>query len=131
MSLLTDEEFNRLDDKVKKEIDRLRKKITELESENMTLSMKKLDIRSNVLFMGVGMQYITKHTFSEHDNISLEKEDDNSKDSNAIKIMVNNKHVAYVSRDYTHVLRSIDGFERKKIRWVRNFRQSAKFELLF
>jgi len=87
----------------------------------------------SITFVAVGMRYrspTSPHVFSENDQISLEKEDDNPVDKNAIKIIVDKQHVAYVGREYTRMIRDIDQFEDKPIRWVCNFPQSAKMKLL-
>ena len=83
-----------------------------------------------VTFMAVGMRFNGDHTFSENDEIKLEKEDDNAFDNKAIKVLVEGKKVGYVAREYTMQLREMPDFEQKKIKLVKNFRQSTKLELI-
>ena len=47
----------------------------------------------------VGMRFRGSHSFSAQDKITLAKEDENPKDPNAVKIMVDGRHVAYVARE--------------------------------
>jgi hypothetical protein len=84
----------------------------------------------NITFMGVGMRYCGNHQFSEDDIIKLEKEDNNPTDKTAIKILVNDKKVAYVAKEYTQRLRKIPNFEEKEIKFLRNFPYSCKLELI-
>ena len=47
----------------------------------------------------VGMRFRGNHGFTVQDNILLVKEDENPRDANAVKIMVDGRHVAYVARE--------------------------------
>jgi hypothetical protein len=94
-------------------------------------ALAKGSLRSeNITFMGVGMRYCGNHQFSEDDIIKLEKEDNNPTDKTAIKILVNDKKVAYVAKEYTQRLRKIPNFEEKEIKFLRNFPYSCKLELI-
>jgi hypothetical protein len=73
---------------------------------------------NTILFEAVGMRYYTNHVFTPNDDITVEKEDDNPHDSNAIKIMVDGVKVAYVSRRNTSQLRNVEGLEHKKIECI-------------
>lgn len=93
----------------------------------------------DIVFTAVGMRFYGNHSFSMDDVITLEKEDSNPKDSNAIKIFVeksNNEgmkvktHVAYVAREDTSKLRRVDNFEKYKVKLVRSLRASADLRLL-
>lgn len=84
----------------------------------------------DVVFTVVGMRFYGHHVFRPDDNISLEKEDDNPKDRNAIKVIVNDKHVAYVAREDAVKLRKVEGFETAKIVFVRNLRASTDLKLV-
>ncbi|OZJ01422.1 hypothetical protein BZG36_05707 [Bifiguratus adelaidae] len=84
----------------------------------------------NITFMGVGMRYCGNHQFSEDDIIKLEKEDNNPTDKTAIKILVNDKKVAYVAKEYTQRLRKIPNLEEKEIKFLKNFPYSCKLELI-
>jgi len=76
-------------------------------------SYNKLSYRSITV---VGMKFHGDHRFDSSDVIRLEKEDNNPKDSNAVKVMLNEgkkwKHKAYVCREDAMWLRTIDGFEK-------------------
>lgn len=108
--------------------------VDQVQTSNVIHSVSTLQItpRPDITFMAVGMKYcsVPSHVFSDKDQISLEKEDDNSADSTAIKVVVDNKHVAYVGREYTRMIREIENFEAKTIQWMRNFPQSAKMKLV-
>lgn len=129
---LSENEFERLDLKVQICIIRLASENIELEellNDRMVEQFSAVTI--NIPFMAVGMRYHGNHKFSKGDAISLEKEDDNAVDKNAIKILVSGKHVAYVSKDYTQELRDVPNFEQGKVRHLMNFLQSSKLELYF
>lgn len=132
----TDERFSQLDNKTSSTlrslcdtIDTLQLKIKRLETE---MSMDQLKISDTITFMAVGMRYIKTpaHIFSDSDKIQLMKDDDNPKNSMAIKVMVDGEHVGFVSNDYIKNIRDIDDFENKKIEVVRNFAQSSKLKLI-
>ncbi|CAJ0767868.1 15351_t:CDS:1, partial [Entrophospora sp. SA101] len=50
-------------------------------------------------FMVVGMRFRGGHKFKKSDTITLEPEPSNTYDKNAIKIMVDGIHKAYVAKD--------------------------------
>lgn len=132
----TDETFFQLDNKTSNTlrslcdtINTLELKIKQLES---NIDMGQLKISDTITFMAVGMRYIKTpaHIFSDSDKIQLMKDDDNPKNSMAIKVMVDGEHVGFVSNDYIKNIRSIDDFENKKVEVVRNFAQSSKLKLI-
>ena len=65
----------------------------------------------NTRFVAVGMRHHGNYVFSEHDTISLKREPDNPHDHNAIKIMANDMHVAYVARDDAAHMSHLRDFE--------------------
>jgi hypothetical protein len=65
-------------------------------------------MRRGKRFVAVGMRFRGGHIFSDGDVIRLEAEPDNEYDANAIKVMANGKHVAYVARDHTQFLKPED-----------------------
>lgn len=81
-------------------------------------------------FTAVGMRFRGGHMFSDKDHITLQKDDENSHDKNAVKILVDNKHVAYATREDAVRLRRIDDFENKRVIFKQHFPASAKLELL-
>lgn len=132
----TNETFSQLDDKTSNTlrllcntINTLELKIKQLEN---NIDMDRLKILDTITFMAVGMRYIKTpaHIFSDLDKIQLIKDDDNPKNSMAIKVMVDGEHVAFVSNDYIKNIRDIDNFENKKVEVVRNFAQSSKLKLI-
>ena len=62
-------------------------------------------------FVAVGLRFRGNHIFSEGDVISIEAEPENVHDANAVMVMANGKHVAYVARDHTQFL-SKDDYKR-------------------
>lgn len=84
-----------------------------------------------ILFEAVGMRHYTNHVFSSDDDISMEKEDDNPYDSNAIKIMVDGVKVGYVSRRDTSQLRRVEGFEHKKVECIMLMETSTLLAIRF
>jgi hypothetical protein len=129
---LTEDEFEQLTPKVQTCIIRLASENIELHNiigDKLADRLKAVSLSTT--FMVVGMRFHGDHTFSENDEIKLEKEDDNAFDNKAIKVLVGDKKVAYVSKEYTNQLREIPNFEQKKIKLLRNFPQSAKLELIF
>jgi hypothetical protein len=137
--LWTDEEFNALDTKTRvtiiwlsNKVKKLTKQLDASQEENMGLQMTKLLIHSDMTFMAVGMKYISQppHFFTSSDNITLIKDDNNPKDNTAIKVMVDGTHVAFVSREYTKIIRNVDNFENKTVQLLRNFPYSAKMKLV-
>ena len=132
---LTEDEFEQLSPKVQTCIIRLASENIELhdiigDKIADRLQAVSLSTPEPVTFMAVGMRFNGDHTFSENDEIKLEKEDDNAFDNKAIKVLVEGKKVGYVAREYTMQLREMPDFEQKKIKLVKNFRQSTKLELI-
>lgn len=68
----------------------------------------------------VAMCYYGDHKFLTTDNIILEKEYNNPHDVNAIKVLVDNVHVAYICREDAIKLRQINDFERYSVTFVCN-----------
>ncbi|KAK9759807.1 hypothetical protein K7432_016809 [Basidiobolus ranarum] len=79
-------------------------------------------------FIVVGMKYRGNHSFSVGDKITLLEENNNPHDPNAIQVLVDNNHVAYVSRENAPTLRSI-GVKHKVCTCLEVFSYSAKFVL--
>ncbi len=54
-----------------------------------------------LFFSVVGMKYHGNHEFSQYDenNIKLEKDPNNIYDKNAIKVLIEDKHVGYISTE--------------------------------
>jgi hypothetical protein len=132
---LTEDEFEQLSPKVQTCIIRLASENIELhdiigDKIADRLQAVSLSTPEPITFMAVGMRFNGDHTFSENDEIKLEKEDDNAFDNKAIKVLVEGKKVGYVAREYTMQLREMPDFEQKKIKLVKNFRQSTKLELI-
>jgi hypothetical protein len=129
---LSEDEFEKLDPKIQICIIRLASENIELEEIiGVTKQLDSITIRKeNVTFMGVGMKYHGNHQFSEDDIIKLEKEDNNPTDKTAIKILVDDKKVAYVAKEYTQRLREIPNLEGREIKFLRNFPYSCKLELI-
>jgi hypothetical protein len=129
---LTEDEFEQLSPKVQTCIIRLASENIELHDvvgDKIADRLKAVSLSTPVEFMVVGMRFYGGHKFSEDDVITLEKEDENASDNNAIKVLVSGQKVAYVSRDYTKQLREMPNFEQKKIKFLRSFPQSAKLEI--
>lgn len=102
-----------------------------VDNHNKTLFSSHLPFNLNprpFTFMVVGMRYRNNHSFSIGDTVTLKEEDNNIHDPNAIQVLVNNKHVAYVSREDAPKLRSI-GFENKLCTCSDVFPRSARFIL--
>lgn len=78
-----------------------------------------------ITFTAVGMRFRGGHVFTKDDNIKFELEPDNNYDPNAIKIMVNNKHVAYVSKENTSQIKNIINIPGK-VQLVNTYAQSAE-----
>lgn len=72
-----------------------------------------------------GMRFRGNHKFSKRDTIKLEKDNKNKEDPNAIKIIVNNKHVAYVGREYCELLRNQKKLDDFNINFVKNYTNSV------
>lgn len=66
----------------------------------------------------VGMKFRNHHVFSESDVITLERESTNLYDPFAIKVLVNNEHVAYVAREYNQNLLEPSKLE---VKWKTNW----------
>ncbi|KFH61752.1 hypothetical protein MVEG_12412 [Podila verticillata NRRL 6337] len=81
----------------------------------------------------VGMRFHGDHRFSCDDTIKLKKEDNNPKDSNAIKVMLMKdkkwKHVAYVAREDAMWLRTVDEFEKLSLKWEKDTRATATYSI--
>lgn len=96
---------------------------------NKFISEKEYDDMGDdaIRFFVVGMKFHGNHIFTNEDNgkISLEKEDDNPYDNNAIKVLVNKKHVAYVAKEYAAELRKISDLEHKTVEYQKSFPNSA------
>jgi len=60
-----------------------------------------------LLFTVVGMKYHGNYKFTQGERVTLVPEDDNTHDSNAVKVLVENRHVAYVAREHTWVVRRL------------------------
>ena len=54
------------------------------------------------MITAVGMRFRGSHVFRRNNLYALEPEPTNPYDANAIKVMLGNEHVAYVSRDTQH-----------------------------
>ena len=76
-------------------------------------------------FTAVGMRFRGKHVFTPEDNISLQRDDENPHDSNAVKILVGGRHEAYVARDDCLKLRAAISHGRSEARFVENYQQSS------
>lgn len=130
---LTEEDFEKLDAKVQICILQLASENVELHNiidNKLSEKIESVSLTKNIVFMAVGMRYYANHTFSEDDHITLERDDGNPYDSNAIKVLVDGEKVGYVAREYTTQLREIPDLDKKKIRFLRSFAQSAKLELV-
>jgi hypothetical protein len=81
----------------------------------------------------VGMRFHGNHRFSSKDVVKLEKDDNNPKDPNAIKVMVKVgkkwNHVAYVCREDAKWLHTMNGFETFVLEHVKNFAQSVAYNI--
>lgn len=81
----------------------------------------------------VGMRFRGDHRFSSDDKVRLEKEDDNPKDSNAVRVMVKKdkkwRHVAYVARDDAEWLRAVGDFEELPLEWAKDTRATSTYSI--
>jgi hypothetical protein len=81
----------------------------------------------------VGMRYRGDHRFSPDDTIKLERDDNNSNDPNAVKVMLMEgkkwRHVAYVARDDAEWLREVHNFEKLPLEWAKNTRASCTYNI--
>lgn len=79
----------------------------------------------------VGMRYRGDHHFRKDDIVKLEKDDDNPHDHNAVKVMVkdgkNWKHAAFVTRSDAVYLRGIPDFEKKPMKFEKNYAASTTY----
>jgi hypothetical protein len=82
-----------------------------------------------IIFMVHEMK-IHDHKFTADDKITLQKRDNNPKEKYAIRVFANDKHVGYVAREYTLILRNVDNFENKPIKLIRNYNGCAKMEMI-
>jgi len=66
-------------------------------------------------FTAVGMKYRGNYKFKSGVRVTLVPEDDNPHDSNAVKVLAENRHVAYVAREHTarvrRALKNPEGLE--------------------
>ena len=81
-------------------------------------------------FTAVGMRFRGNHVFTPEDNVTLQREDENPHDPNAVKILVGGRHVAYVSRDDCPQVRAAISRGRSEARFVENYPQSACLALV-
>ena len=65
-------------------------------------------MRPSKRFVVVGMRFNGNHIFSDGDVVTLEADPDNRYDTNAIRVIANGKHVAYVARNHTQFLSKED-----------------------
>lgn len=84
----------------------------------------------DIKFYAVGMRFHGGHVFSSDDDIRLEREDDNPHDANAIRVMADGVHVAYVSRQNTQTIRRIANFEDKLVDLVCGYSASTLLNLI-
>jgi len=76
----------------------------------------------------VGMRFRGGHYFQDKDNVTLAPEPENQYDANAIKVLVNGDHVAYVARDQTNGVKPY--LDRDyKLHFIEQFAASAKFRI--
>jgi hypothetical protein len=70
---------------------------------NLKYKVSKLKMSSSqyLVFSVVGMKYYGNHEFclNDEEHITLKKESNNTHDRNAIKVLVKNNHVAYISSE--------------------------------
>jgi hypothetical protein len=85
-------------------------------------------------FTVVGMRFRGNHKFKKSDNITLEFDPSNQYDKNAIKVMVDGVHRAYVAKDNN---RYIGDLMRRYPKYSveahgnKNYNLSAKLDLVF
>jgi hypothetical protein len=89
-----------------------------------------VDNEVEIKFYSVGMRYYGDHVFTMDDDIRLEKEDDNPHDSNAIKVMVDGVHKAYVSKIENQGIRCVEDFEHKKVKLIANHSTCSSMNLI-
>jgi hypothetical protein len=89
-----------------------------------------VDDKVEIKFYAVGMRFNGDHVFTMDDDIRLEKEDDNPHDSNAIKVMVNGVHKAYVSKLDNKTIRCVTDFEHKKVKLIANYSTCSSMNLI-
>lgn len=81
----------------------------------------------SIPFTAVGMRFRGGHVFEAKDNIEFEPEPDNKFDPNAIKIMVERKHVAYVSKEDTNKIKNFIN-TNGEVQIVETFAQSVAMQ---
>jgi hypothetical protein len=81
-------------------------------------------------FTAVGMRFRGNHRFTPNDQITLEADNENPCDSNAVKVMVDGRHVAYASREDCPKLRQAIGRGQSTARLIEHFGQSATLTLV-
>ena len=80
-------------------------------------------------FVAVGMKYRSNHVFSQNDvgSLSFQPEEDNPYDPNAVQILLNDAHVAYVSKEHNKRIRRIlRKYGCTGIQFVESFAASAR-----
>lgn len=91
-------------------------------------------------FIAVGFGYrkdengkrLTPECLKESGFISLRPEPDNKYDPNAIKVLINGKHVGYVARDYCSQVSEILNMEcRNRVKLVETYKASAKLLIIW
>lgn len=82
-----------------------------------------------VPFTAVGMRFRGDHKFEAKDNISFEPEPENKFDPNAIKIMVDGVHVAYVSKEDTNKIKKFINMEGV-VNIVESYAQSVSMQYM-
>ena len=76
------------------------------------------------------MRFRGNHHFSSNDQIVIEVDDENPYDSNAVKVVVDGRHVAYASREDCPKLRQAIGRGQSTARLIEHFSQSATLTLV-
>jgi hypothetical protein len=113
-----------------KGVRRIMRKLSEAtDRENYVELADKEQPQPSLGFMAVGMRFRGNHKFSVDDNISLELDDNNRVDKNAIKILVDGRHVAFVAAEDALKLRDVDDLLEREIHLVQTYAQSVKMQL--
>jgi hypothetical protein len=121
-----------------KSVGELVRKLDELECDTSSSSRKEV-VKSSYRKLNsrritfVGMRFHGGHRFSMDDKVKLEKEDDNPKNSNAVKVMLKEgkkwKHVAYVASEDAEWLRAVGDFEELPLEWMKDARASCTYSI--
>jgi hypothetical protein len=77
----------------------------------------------------VGMKFRGNHRFSTNDIIFLEKDENNPYDKNAIKVMVDEDHKGFLTKEDAIKVRKIENFESKVLEFVQHFKASAQLQI--